>query len=216
MGTSDGSRRPRHGRGPDLTLLLRLVQRAQTGPAPAIARQRRLIADLFRLIATHLGCEGQSAGPRQGTPAANPSLSTRMSETLQCLLAGDSEKQIASRLRLSQHTVHVYVKALYRRHSVSSRGELLANFIPHQTLGSPSTRQSDPQTAGNGGPAPRNGHSRGDGSGNGNGCHWGDENGRGAGNPMSRQSLSDPPLRAQRPARSKRSPGGNSHEERAG
>src|SRR6266404_1990514 len=103
MGTSIGSRRPRNGRGPDLTLLLRLVQKAEVGPAPAIARQRRLIADLFGLIATYLGCEGQPADRDRDAPAPTPALSPRMSQTLQYLLAGDSEKQIANRLRLSQH-----------------------------------------------------------------------------------------------------------------
>jgi two-component system nitrate/nitrite response regulator NarL len=53
-----------------------------------------------------------------------------MRQTLALLLAGDSEKQIAHRLGLSQHTVHVYVKALYRRYDVSSRGELLARWVP--------------------------------------------------------------------------------------
>jgi DNA-binding CsgD family transcriptional regulator len=47
------------------------------------------------------------------------------------LLRGDGEKQIAARLKLSTHTVHVYVKALHKRYNVSSRSELLAHFIPH-------------------------------------------------------------------------------------
>jgi DNA-binding NarL/FixJ family response regulator len=58
-----------------------------------------------------------------------PNLSPRMQQTLQHLLAGDSEKQIAHQLGLSRNTVHVYVKALYRGFGVSSRGELLARFI---------------------------------------------------------------------------------------
>jgi len=58
-----------------------------------------------------------------------PRLSPRLKQTLNLLLTGDSEKQIARRLSLSQHTVHVYVKALHRGFGVSSRGELLARFI---------------------------------------------------------------------------------------
>jgi DNA-binding CsgD family transcriptional regulator len=52
-----------------------------------------------------------------------------MKQTLQRLLIGDSEKQIAAHLGVSRHTVHVYVKALYKGFGVSSRGELLALFI---------------------------------------------------------------------------------------
>ena len=62
------------------------------------------------------------------TPAA-VGLTPRLEQTLHCLLDGDSEKQVAQRLNLSPHTVHVYVKALYRRFGVSSRGELLALHV---------------------------------------------------------------------------------------
>ena len=41
----------------------------------------------------------------------------------------DSWKQIAAHLGVSKHTVHVYVKALYRKYNVSSRGELLAKWV---------------------------------------------------------------------------------------
>jgi DNA-binding NarL/FixJ family response regulator len=58
-------------------------------------------------------------------------LSPRLRQTLERLLCGDGEKQIAARLKLSTHTVHVYVKALHKRYNVSSRSELLAHFIPH-------------------------------------------------------------------------------------
>jgi DNA-binding CsgD family transcriptional regulator len=54
-----------------------------------------------------------------------------MRQTLQRLLVGDSEKQIARCLGLSRNTIHVYVKALYRGFGVSSRGELLAKFVQH-------------------------------------------------------------------------------------
>jgi DNA-binding CsgD family transcriptional regulator len=135
MGTSRSSSRPRSRHTPDLGLLLRLNQKLQVGPAPAIARQRRLVADLCRLLGAQL--HPSTAAPNSlwersaPLPVSEPSLSPRMRQTLQCLLAGDSEKQIASRLHLSPHTVHVYVKALYARHAVSSRGELLARFIRH-------------------------------------------------------------------------------------
>jgi DNA-binding CsgD family transcriptional regulator len=65
------------------------------------------------------------AAPR----AEGPNLAPRMRETLNRLLSGDSEKQIAAHLGISQHTVHVYVKRLYRHYDVNSRGELLSHFI---------------------------------------------------------------------------------------
>jgi DNA-binding NarL/FixJ family response regulator len=52
-------------------------------------------------------------------------LSQRLRQTLGRLLDGDSEKQVAYRLRLSRHTVHEYVTSLYRRFHVSSRAKLL-------------------------------------------------------------------------------------------
>jgi DNA-binding NarL/FixJ family response regulator len=52
-----------------------------------------------------------------------------MRQTLDRLLVGESEKQIASHLALSRNTVHVYVTALYREFKVNSRAELLAKFL---------------------------------------------------------------------------------------
>ncbi len=62
------------------------------------------------------------AQPRQRT---SKDLSPRLEQTLERLLTGDSEKQIARRLQLSPHTIHDYVKALYRHFDVSSRAELI-------------------------------------------------------------------------------------------
>jgi DNA-binding CsgD family transcriptional regulator len=56
-------------------------------------------------------------------------LSPRQRQTLEYLLAGHSEKQIAVRMRLSPNTVHHYVKALHRHFGVSSRSELLAKWV---------------------------------------------------------------------------------------
>jgi DNA-binding CsgD family transcriptional regulator len=56
-------------------------------------------------------------------------LSPRLRQTLACLLEGDSEKQVASRLGLSQATTHEYVTALYRHFGVQSRAQLMAHAI---------------------------------------------------------------------------------------
>lgn len=68
---------------------------------------------------------------RPSTPTRD--MSPRQREVLASLLRGQSEKQIAHQLKVSRHTVHVYVKALYRRHSVNSRGELLSLSIDPAT-----------------------------------------------------------------------------------
>jgi DNA-binding CsgD family transcriptional regulator len=57
------------------------------------------------------------------------SLPPRLRQTLDGLLQGKSEKQIASGLGLSRHTVHRYVGLLHRRFDVCSNGELLARFL---------------------------------------------------------------------------------------
>jgi DNA-binding NarL/FixJ family response regulator len=57
-------------------------------------------------------------------------LSRRERQVLVALLGGASEKQAAQAINVSRHTVHIYVKALYRHFDVASRGELLARFIP--------------------------------------------------------------------------------------
>lgn len=65
------------------------------------------------------------------TPAAGiaAGLSPRQRQTLEFLLAGHSEKEIADFMRLSRNTVHHHVKALHRHFGVSSRSELLARWV---------------------------------------------------------------------------------------
>jgi DNA-binding CsgD family transcriptional regulator len=125
-------------------------------PAARVAHQRRLVADLCRMLDPqpgsgpgpnghagsngHAGANGQprEGGPngeastervRSPLPPAAAKLSPRLRQTLERLLAGDSEKEIAARFGRSRHTIHVYVKKLYERFNVSSRGELLARFV---------------------------------------------------------------------------------------
>jgi DNA-binding CsgD family transcriptional regulator len=64
-------------------------------------------------------------------PAANKvlQLSRREREVIVFLLGGDSVKQVARRLELSEHTIGDYVKHIYKRFAVNSRAELLAHFI---------------------------------------------------------------------------------------
>lgn len=99
-----------------------------------VARKRQLVADFCRLIGHRLAGDETatsriSSGPSSADAGELPPLSPRMRQTLDALLDGDSEKQIARKLSLSKHTVHVYVKAIYRGFAVNSRGELLSRFV---------------------------------------------------------------------------------------
>lgn len=63
----------------------------------------------------------------QPAPSQQPELlSAREQEVMSLLVDGLSEKQVAARLTLSPETVHTYVKRLYTKLRVRSRGELLA------------------------------------------------------------------------------------------
>lgn len=100
-----------------------VLSRASTDRRPFSERERTLL-DVFH---------GEAAWIYQAdVPFGSPdilSLTPRQRQTLQYLLAGHSEKQIASLLKLSRNTVHHYVKALHRHFKVSSRSELLARWV---------------------------------------------------------------------------------------
>jgi DNA-binding NarL/FixJ family response regulator len=114
----------------DMPAMLRLMGPLH-GPVPdPVESRRRLVADLCRFIGTKIGTLPAEGIDKSAVPQpVPPDLSPRLSQTLQLLLTGDSEKQVANKLRLSRHTVHVYVKALYRRYDVSTRAELLARHF---------------------------------------------------------------------------------------
>ena len=65
------------------------------------------------------------------------SLPPRQRQVLWMLCSGDSEKEVATKLALSQHTVHDYVKALHRHFEVSNRAQLVSKVLrsPHQSDG---------------------------------------------------------------------------------
>ena len=67
----------------------------------------------------------EEAAKHGDAPALPPSLR----RTLDRLLLGESEKQIAEKLGISRHTVHGYIKQLYARLGVHSRAELMARWI---------------------------------------------------------------------------------------
>lgn len=58
-----------------------------------------------------------------------PALAPRVQATLDQLVTGASDKEIAERLALSPHTVRQYVKTLLRAYACSSRTELMARIF---------------------------------------------------------------------------------------
>jgi len=71
----------------------------------------------------------EEVSPKKISSPLTVGLSARMKDTLQHLLAGDSEKEVATKLKLSPHTVHIHVKNLYKRLNVCSRAELMAKCL---------------------------------------------------------------------------------------
>jgi DNA-binding NarL/FixJ family response regulator len=126
---------PPPSRQGDVSAMLRMMGPLHGGKlSDPIVRRRRLLADLCRLVGVSVGTvPPQSPSPPERSDGElseiSGELSPRLEQTLGHLLAGASEKQVAGHLKLSRHTVHVYVKALYRRYGVSSRAELLAKHL---------------------------------------------------------------------------------------
>lgn len=87
-------------------------------------RDRRIV----HLITSEIDWLHRSGVPESPAPSAVP-LSQRQRQVLFFLLAGDSIRQVATKLELSTHTVNDYVKAIHKHYDVRSRGELLAKFL---------------------------------------------------------------------------------------
>ena len=98
------------------------VSETVNGDPSGTHERRKLIADFCKMIGGRVGAVASGA-------CNAPGLSPRERQTLQHLLAGDSEKQVARKLGIDPHTVHVHVKRLYKHFEVSSRGELLARCL---------------------------------------------------------------------------------------
>lgn len=72
----------------------------------------------------------EPTAPNDDRPAGEPRLTAAERRVLTPLLGGLAEKEIATYLGLSRHTVHNHVKRIYFAYGVSTRPELLARFIP--------------------------------------------------------------------------------------
>ena len=60
---------------------------------------------------------------------ARARLSPRQRQTLDLVLGGLCDKEIAGRLGISRYTVNQYTKAIYRHYAVTSRAQLLAHLL---------------------------------------------------------------------------------------
>lgn len=88
------------------------------------ARQKAIVNETQRLLVPLVG----RSLARFQEPSASD-LSRRVQQVLHCLLDGDSDKQIAKRLRISGHTVNQYTKTIYAHFGVRGRAELLARWV---------------------------------------------------------------------------------------
>lgn len=92
------------------------------------------LEDLARDATTEVSPTITQVGERLGHPSSNASpqimlLSPQLQRTLSFLVSGLTEKESALRMGLSRHTIHGYVKSLYRRFAVRSRAELAATVL---------------------------------------------------------------------------------------
>jgi DNA-binding CsgD family transcriptional regulator len=93
--------------------------------ARAFSAKERVLLRLF-IEELHLLRQDGKLGPTQ---VEVPPLSRREQQVLDRLLAGASVKETAGKLSLSVRTVEDYVKTIYRKHGVHSRGELMARYV---------------------------------------------------------------------------------------
>ena len=107
----------------DLSAENRIVLRRTLGARPFEQRERRIVHWFHHELAALIG--RQLASASEPTAAG---LAPRLQKTLQCLLEGDTEKQVASRLGLTRQTTHQYVKTIYRHFDVHSRAALAARW----------------------------------------------------------------------------------------
>jgi DNA-binding CsgD family transcriptional regulator len=93
------------------------------GDEPFTERQSQLVDLCLSQMSWPFQPDDKAVDPRLA------SLQPRLRKVMQHLLDGDGEKQVAAKLGLSRHTVHEYVKMIYQQLGVSSRSELLSQWV---------------------------------------------------------------------------------------
>jgi DNA-binding NarL/FixJ family response regulator len=107
------------------------VMRGGAPISPAIA------AHLLRRFRTPAAPIVTAATPTSS--AGRPSLAPRELELLECLARGLSYREAAEQLSLSHHTVADYVKGIYRKLAVNSRGEAVFEAMQSGLIRIPQT-----------------------------------------------------------------------------
>ncbi len=112
----------------------RIYQALRAGASGYIVKNLTPLAD-YKQAVLDVARGGAAIGPSVArkmlahfTPAPSKApdlLSERERQVLEALVDGLSEKMVAARLGLSPDTVHTYVRRLYEKLQVRSRGELL-------------------------------------------------------------------------------------------
>jgi len=101
-----------------------LILNRERGMRPFSPREKAIVREAHDALAPYLG--RALARFHEPSPA---DLAPRTRQVLACMLEGDSDKQVASRLGLSPYTVNQYAKTIYRHFGVESRSELLARWL---------------------------------------------------------------------------------------
>ena len=89
-----------------------------------LAREIAIVREANSLVAPLVG--GPLARFEDPSPMA---LAKQKRRVLACLLEGDSDKQIAAKMKLSRHTINHYTKSIYKYFVVNGRSELMARWI---------------------------------------------------------------------------------------
>jgi DNA-binding CsgD family transcriptional regulator len=103
--------------------VIALVLLRVEGDEPFTERQSQLVDLCLSQMSWPFQPDDKQTDPRLAA------LQPRLRRVMQHLLDGDGEKQVAAKLGLSKNTVHEYVKLIYQQLGVSSRSELLSQWV---------------------------------------------------------------------------------------
>ena len=109
--------------------LTRLCQEHLVLGADPEARLVALLAGLRRVLGKSFDAWLRRAEARSANKLPALGLSRRRQETLELLVAGATEKEAATQMGLSVHTIHEYAQHIYRVLGVSSRAELVRHVL---------------------------------------------------------------------------------------
>ncbi len=108
---------------------------SRTPGAKPFERRDRTLVHLFHRELTQL-INSEISSIQRSAPLAK--LPPRLRQTAMEIISGKCEKEIASQLRLSTHTVHHHIQRLHKHFNVSSRCELLPVLLDQGVTPRPS------------------------------------------------------------------------------